>query len=378
MAEETGIVLTSTGESDKTFVVPSMAYSIGATGLTPDTTYNVTAYYTNAQGSTIYTPQATEFKTLPEVKDDWLYIENVGKTSGTMTIRRLNGFDMEYTFDKETWETADLSSDYTLTVNAGEKVYLRGNNTAIGDNPYQHFAGTFDHAIGGNILSLLDKTNYQTITDLDEDYALTGLFFSDSRLVDASDCNFGSLQRISGRYGCYRLFSSCSMLKNGPDLSGIEYVGLSGLSSAFMNCSSLDSMPDFTKLNEVGQGGLTQIFYATALAVPPEFPNLETIGYGAMRYAFSQCKSLVTAPNLSSVTSVDGFGLERAYEYSTALKTVYTPNVSSWSTTSFRDWVNGAGDDATGRIMYTTKELLDVIPSGTSGYGKYNLLQYPE
>lgn len=246
MAEETGIVFTSTGESDKTFVVPSMAYSIGATGLTPDTTYNVTAYYTNAQGSTIYTPQATEFKTLPEVKDDWFGITNTSKLEGTVSIIKYRSPsytpNLEYSLDGVRWTGVNISGGLQKTLSPNATIYFRGDNpngfNRTADTPnYYFFNCDVEHCVSGNLCTLFDPTmSVYTIPDS----CFTYLFARDNTMTGADGLHLGDNNVTAGNWSFNQTFASCSGLLKGMDLSKLTSCGLKGISGIYYQCSSLN------------------------------------------------------------------------------------------------------------------------------------------
>lgn len=117
--------------------------------------------------------------------------------------------------------------------------------------------------------------------------------------------------------------------------------------------------------------GNTHLVDASGLMMPV---GVTSIGDYGLQNTFYGCTSLTTAPDLSSVTSIGNSGLYYVFYNCSKLQTIYVPNVDSWNTNTFVNWVQNAGSSAATpkQMIFQTQALLDACPSGNSGYGNYS------
>lgn len=174
---------------------------------------------------------------------EYFRIKNTSDTGGVFTITRYNGpstSDLKYSLDGVNWTTADLSADFSLEVEAGANVYMKGTNTS-GFNrtttAYYKMSMDVNHSIGGNIMSIVDETNYATITSIPPK-CFAYLFSDDTHLVNVDDATFGSVTSI-GELGCRNMYSGCTSLTTPSDLSSVTSVGSSGCFQMYYGCTSL-------------------------------------------------------------------------------------------------------------------------------------------
>ena len=73
--------------------------------------------------------------------------------------------------DKQTWTTVtpDATPTYFITLNAGEKVYIKGSNRAYGEywSEQDYFTSTGRFNVSGNIMSLLYEDDFKNKTILE-------------------------------------------------------------------------------------------------------------------------------------------------------------------------------------------------------------------
>lgn len=126
-----------------------------------------------------------------------------------------------------------------MTLNNGDKVFFRGTNARTA-NSYSSSNNRFVISSGranvyGNVCSVLDKDNYDTMTNLPT-YGLQGLFQDCTGLIDAS----GMVMK-AGRLDdncCGHLFDGCSDLEKGAEFF-ITQTGRWSMEYIYRNCSSL-------------------------------------------------------------------------------------------------------------------------------------------
>ena len=256
---------------------------------------------------------------------EYFRLHNETDTLGTFTCTRTGSPtapNLEYSTDGVNWTTADMSATWTVSVPANGNIYLRGNNGTSGFNKiniqYYNFSMDVDHSAHGNIMSIQNYTTMTTVTAV-PNYCFYYLFAGDAKLIDASGINFGNITSI-GNCGCEYMFYQCSQLQTSPDMSNVTNIGSSGCDTMFSGCSQLQTSPNMSNVTNIGSSGCSQMLYGC--------PKLQT---------------------------------------------VYAPNLATWSTSMFTNWVGDSGSAAaTPKIMYVpTQELLDLIPSGNNGYGSY-------
>ena len=215
-------------------------------------------------------------KEVEPVDADYLYIENT--YNGTNTIyffTTQSGIhpssdkcsnQVEYSTDKVNWTTLTFnpSTPQTVTINTGEKLYLR-NDTGV-FNYYNGSANTYNtninvsrsNIIGGNINTLLDYKNPDTVPLSHS--CFFGLFRDNIATTDVSGLKFGNKTLSTG---CYReMFYNCSKITNGAELPATTlaescYYGL------YKNCSSLKTVKISAK-NISATNCLTEWLYGCA------------------------------------------------------------------------------------------------------------------
>ena len=241
----------------------------------------------------------------PVPTSDYFYIKNETQTTGTLTITN-GGGTLRYSTDAVNWTDYDFTTHPTISVAAGDKLYLKGVKSNPSSNPMQ-FSMDVDHSIGGNILSIINENSYSITTNITSN-GLTYLFTGDAHLISAADLNFGNAVSVSS-YGMHSMFSGCSALKESADFSNIENVEDYGMTQMYFNCSSLK-----------------------------------------------------TGSNISNVTAVGVYALQNMYRRCTSLNEAYAPNVSTWGDTS--GWLNGVS--TSGTLYCPSQEVADLIPDNNA------------
>lgn len=322
---------------------------------------------------------------------------NISDQTGNFSVTKTGSptaRNMEYSTDGVTWTAYDFTNLPTVEVPAGGNIYLRGNNSSGFNRDSSNIYNlTIDvnHNIGGNICSLIDKTNPENVTTL-SDFCFYGLFQNNTHLVSAGNMNFGNVNIIKNynfrqifknctslttppdmssvtsvvSNGCESMFYGCTSLTIAPDLSSVTSISDTGCRGMFSGCTALTTSPDLSSVISIGNYGCYEMFNScTSLTTPPDLTSLTTVGDNGCQNMFYDCTSLTTAPDLSSVTSVGIVGYARTFYNCYKLSSVTTPNISEWDTSKFGYWLYWAGTQATGtKTVYKPAAL--TIPTGSN------------
>ena len=220
----------------------------------------------------------------------------------------------------------------SITVNASDKIQFRGDNATYGVyEKYTTFSGsTAGFEVEGNIMSLINSTNFSTLTTLQNIYTFYKLFEGCTGLTSAENLILPATT-LAGN--CYRfMFANCSKLTTVPsdylpantlaiDCYSYMFADCTSLTTApalpattlepycyqymFYNCTSLVTAPALPATT-LAESCYQDMFYnCTSLTTAPELPAT-TLVDGCYQYMFESCSSLTTAPELPATTLVDG------------------------------------------------------------------------
>lgn len=304
--------------------VTTFANDISASDCLDNWLGNVAATGTfNNNGSATYVKNSasgiptgwTEVK--PSTGPDYLYLENTYSGSNTVSVQqKLSGspdsstyaHNIQYSKDKTNWTTITLSSTaYTISLNQGEKVYIRGNEGVFNywysggsQKAITTISASQNHTVGGNINTLLDYTDPNGLT-LPQG-AFNSMFENDTHLTSASNITLSPSSDGSLSTYCYLyMFKGCSGLTTAPQSISATTQGQDACNGMFQNCSSLTTAPALgaTTLAPSCYWGLFQ--GCTALVNAPALPAT-TMKDNCYRNLFYGCSSLVNAPALPATT----------------------------------------------------------------------------
>ena len=198
------------------------------------------------------------------------------------------------------------SSAPSIPVVAGDVVKFRGNNISYCDSIDTNFfsSSTSDLRFNayGNIMSLIDSTDFKDLKTLASASAFTGLFSGCASLVKADGL---LLPATTLANYCYTdMFYGCTSLTTAPALPATTLADFC-YHNMFYGCTSLTTAP------ELPTRWLAKYCYAgmfegcTSLIAAPELPatRLEQICYYSM---FRNCTSLTQAPALPATSLASG------------------------------------------------------------------------
>lgn len=237
---------------------------------------------------------------------DYFYMENIAGQAVPFGIFKFGtpaSTDLSYSFDKVTW--TDIHDGGTITsVPNGAKVYFRSSTGFnLGNNGFYYIKASdsgssqgYDFNVGGHIATLFDYTNVESTTAIPDYgcYCMFGTSNNGNGLVHA-DIDFFGIKTL-GNHSLERMFFSSKKMVTVPDLSGVETVGDSSCTEMFYNC--------------------------TSLTVPADLSGMSTVQTSSVfTYMYYGCSSLTEA---------------------------IAPNISSWNTNVFNNWLNNTA--ATGVV----------------------------
>ena len=196
------------------------------------------------------------------------------------------------------------SSAPSITVVSGDTLQFRGNNTTYGTSSYYNtFSGsTAQFKVKGNIMSLINSTNFSGLTTFESDYTFYVLFAACTGLTDASKL---LLPATTLTESCYNgMFQDCTSLTTAPQLPATTLAQIC-YSSMFYGCTSLTTAPELP---------------ATTLA---------NYCYSSM---FQNCTNLNYIKCLATDISASDCTMYWVQGVQTATGTFVTPSTTAWST----------------------------------------------
>jgi len=224
-----------------------------------------------------------------------------------------NGATIEYSKNDGDWIsiTATIPDQQTykgttIDVESGDVVKFRGDNPRYAsiedETPMVYGAfdfSTCEYDLSGNILSLINSTNYENITTLtyENTYAFMMLFES-SPVVDASKL---VLPATTLANSCYRqMFNICTSLTTAPELPATTLAD-SCYYDMFRGCTALTIAPKFSATTLADYCCVSMFEGCTSLTTAPELPATTLANY-CYQNMFYGCTSLTTAPELPATT----------------------------------------------------------------------------
>ena len=270
-------------------------------------------------------------------------------TNKTTTIPQL-----KYSRNGETWTNWNFES---LTLNAGDKLYFKGNNpSGIGRSSanYSYFVSSGQVIISGNILSIINE-DYKAVETL-PNYAFRRLFYN----FNASEAQRLVLPVFTST-GCYKGMFERSSIQNAPALKATNPVSYA-YRDMFLNCSSLKVQP-YISMTTLDTGVCQQMFKGCSSMKTSQNALLPTKASSYCYIAMYQgCTNLEKAPILYiSSLSENDYYLYEMFDGCSKLNeiTVYAEN---WNESFCENWLRGVSTTGT---FYNMKGA--DIPVGIGG-----------
>jgi hypothetical protein len=208
-----------------------------------------------------------------------------------------------------------------INLNEGDQCQWRCSShpDTQSESKFVRFVMTGSIAASGNCNSMLDGTNFRTMTSLEGyNYAFNTLFWGCASLTRApalpatmlangcyramfygtSLTQAPALPAISvPGYGYYNMFAHCRSIEYAPNLPATS-VGDSAYYGMFDGCTSLVNAPTLPATTLANSCYATMFIGCTSLVNAPELPAT-TLAKTCYRMMFSGCTSLVRAPEMS-------------------------------------------------------------------------------
>ena len=257
--------------------------------------FNTVAEYTTARNDNYLEPWVSYTEENTKVNYNMTEEEKLGtpltfeiQSNGDIRWKAINTaytVTLEYSKNGGDWTSVTSATDTSapsISVASGDTVQFRAPEGVIytsmssGISRYNCFSGTTcNFAVKGNIMSLLDSTNFSAMTALQSAYTFNYLFYNCTGLTDTNEL---LLLATTLANNCY--------------------------SNMFVNCTSLTTAPALpaTTLAQACYAGMFQ--GCTGLSQVPELPAT-TLAQRCYQYMFQRCTSLTTAPELPATTLVD-------------------------------------------------------------------------
>ena len=231
---------------------------------------------------------------------------------------------IQYKKNSGSWTNITPSTGNTsyISVAVNDTVQFRGENERYaflydGKRPGCDFSGTTcKFEVYGNIMSLLDKENYDTKTDLNT-YAFLGLF---SGVTNLTDARYMLLPATTLANDCYHgMFAGCTNLIFPSDLPSVILADQCYY-QMFYGCTNLHAGPLLPSRN---------LFYMTC--------------YFGMFYG---CTSLLTAPFLPA-SYIPQYCYGSMFQNCSSLSYIKCLATGKASTNSTQDWVSEVAQSGT-------------------------------
>ena len=243
-------------------------------------------YSASGEGEVTKVPNYLTFEAIESGSILW-------KTSNASWVK-----DIEYCINDGEWVTiSPITSGTAIPVNAGDKVWFRGDNAVYGSSSYWcSFSGTSRYYVYGDVSSLLSEGNKETLSD----YAFSRLFINDTYLVSHPNKKIEFSTKTLGDY-CYQyMFRGCASLTTAPELPATT-LGDYCYQYMFQGCTSLTTAPELPATT-LGDYCYQYMFQGcTSLTTASELPAT-TLTEGCYIHMFENCTSLTTAPELPAIT----------------------------------------------------------------------------
>ena len=282
----------------------------------------VVQYYPQDVRETNYSKEPLTFKILSYGTINW----TTSDSSNTKTI--------EYKLNDGEWTHITSNTEgVKITVNTGDKIQFRGDNTSYSDGlSYNRFgSSTAEFEVEGNIMSLIYGDNFKNKLTISSDYTFYGLFENCTGLTSAENLILPATTLTDYCYAA--MFQNCTSLITAPKALPATTLAGACYSSMFSGCSSLTTapaLPATTLANYCYQymfQDCTSLTTATALpattlagacyygmfygcssltTVPSNLLPATKLEVGCYNYMFCNCTSLTEAPVLPATTLAEG------------------------------------------------------------------------
>ena len=275
---------------------------------------------------------STQYFTFESLEDGNIICWYGGESGFTRTISAS-------TDNGQTWTAYTATSGGTemVTLNTGDKVFIKGLNDIYYPEIYRSYGGpdgcrfrpTKRHIVYGNIMSLVDGDNFSSSTSM-ASRSFRYLFYGDRTLISAENL---ILPATTLSDYCYEgMFTSCSRLTTTPVLSATTLANWC-YAHMFQSCSGLTTAPELPATTLADSCYIWMFWYCTSLETAPilSATTLTTQCYSNM---FASYTSLNNITCLATNISASGCVYNWLYDVSASGTFTKASSMNDWTTGS--------------------------------------------
>ena len=314
----------------------------------------------------------------------WFQAQEAGSTLGFYTYNT-SSYNVQFEISTDgtnwtSWTYTDLTNYkrefITITFqNAGDYVYIRGNNTRLsasnssnGAYHRAHFTMTGKIKAGGSIMTLLDKTDASRSL-ANRGPVFWGLFQGCGSLITPPKLPATTLANYCYAY----MFYECGNLISVPNLPATTMMNYC-YQYMFYGCTGLTTVPDnFLPATTLATACYQYMFYGcTRLTNMPNLQATTLVNY-CYRYMFYMCKSLKVAKSLPATTSTS-YCYNSMFYMCESLETVTSIALNPGASGAMASMFYGCTNLHYIRVTSTswnvsyTSEWVSLVPSSSSQY----------
>ena len=247
----------------------------------------------------------------PAAEPNYFCITNTSSEGATVTWKKTgepSDISLYYRIDSEDWceEKDAITGNRSINIPAGSSIYFKNESSlykfSTAANAYYSVKCNKSHTVSGDISTLFDpEGNTAILSDGDDNYVFSGLFFGDAELTSAAKLVLPAASLASG---CYeRMFYNCSSLTAAPELPA-SGLAASCYSYMFKGCSSLTAAPELSASILAASCYSYMFSGCSSLTAAPELPAT-VLAINCYENMFKGCESLTEAPVLVSAELKD-------------------------------------------------------------------------
>ena len=214
----------------------------------------------------------------------------------TVTFSKYSG--VQYSINGGTKYNVPSSGEIP-TLNSGDKVSFYGNNTSYSSSSSAVISCSDKCYVYGNIMSLINSTNYASATTLTGLSPFSHFFSSNTNIVNHNQKDL-VLPATTLTNNCYEfMFNGCTGLTSAPALPATSLAN-SCYSRMFQN-SGITSAPALPATSLASSCYYGMFWGCKSLTIAPLLPAT-TLANNCYEYMFAGCTSLSSAPTLPATT----------------------------------------------------------------------------
>ena len=288
---------------------------------------------------------------------------------GNITIKASNANvakTIQYSIDNgSTWTsltTSTTAQELGGTLSVGDKVLVKGTNTAYGTSSYYNsFGGTAKVNVYGNIMSLISGDSFANNKTLTDSYTFYRLFYAYTNLLSAENLILPATTLADWCYGY--MFYGCKSLTTAPVLPATT-LAEACYAQMFWDCTNLTTVPELPATT-LAEWCYSDMFRGcTSLTSAPELPAT-TLAKGCYAGMFVGCRKLVNAPILS-VTTLATNCYNSMFQACTKLSYIKCLATDISATNCTSNWVSGVASSGT----FVKAANMEIWKTGTNGIPK--------